>query len=316
MAVSIIVPTYNIDKYINRCLNSISEQTYSDIEVIIVDDGSTDGTGEICKKFVEKDSRFKYFYKQNGGLSSARNFGLDRTRGDYIAFVDGDDFVEKDMIETLFKNATLTGADIIACGFSEENRGDEVLSLKEGIYSGQEILKKMAEPLGYKYVVAWNKLYKKEVFDEVRFKLNKKHEDQWIVHKLLLKANKVSCIDNVLYRHDNRQGSITSEKDIIAHFDDIDALLYRAKLLDEQGLDYLNKYTEMQLFDLVKHYLSDSFNSKRYTLKEIKLIESKLSECLAFFVSCAHKFELDKKKIKTRKRLYKLSLIEKLKLTK
>ena len=120
--ISVIVPVYNVELYLEKCLDSILAQTYSDLEVLVIDDGSTDRCGEVCDRFAEQDHRIKEFHTENHGLSAARNLGLDQMQGKYVGFVDNDDWIEPDMYEMLFNIAEQTNADIVTCRFYKEYR--------------------------------------------------------------------------------------------------------------------------------------------------------------------------------------------------
>lgn len=136
LLISVIIPVYNAEKYLEQCLNSIKNQTYKNFEVIIVNDGSKDNTDSICKKFAQSDSRFRYFSKENGGVSSARNFGLDNANGHYITFIDGDDWVEHNHLEILIKSITENNSDIAICSYKEfDNNIDTYYTI---VYTKQE----------------------------------------------------------------------------------------------------------------------------------------------------------------------------------
>ena len=124
--ISIIVPVYNVESYLRKCLDSILAQTYRDLEILVVDDGSTDGSGAICDEYAGKDDRIKVFHTENKGLSCARNLGLDSANGDWIGFVDSDDWIELDMYEVLLRKAEKTGADVVECGVYEEHSDETI----------------------------------------------------------------------------------------------------------------------------------------------------------------------------------------------
>lgn len=142
LAISIIVPVYNVEKYLNRCLDSILNQTFTDFELILVDDGSTDNSGIICDEYKTKDNRIKVIHKENGGLSSARNAGLDIARGRYIGFVDSDDFISKDMYQILYNEAEKNKADMIMCEFKKVDKNYEAINNNLYKKSDIKLLKK------------------------------------------------------------------------------------------------------------------------------------------------------------------------------
>ena len=171
--ISIIVPIYNVEKWIDRCLSSIQKQSYEDFEVLLIDDGSCDNSDDICKEYTEKDKRFKYLKKNNGGLSDARNYGIDRAKGKYLIFIDGDDYVEKNYVEKLYRAITEYTTDVAICGFANVKPNgmlidNNTLSMTDKeILTGREVIelsfdyKKMGWSLG----CAWNKIYKATLFN-------------------------------------------------------------------------------------------------------------------------------------------------------
>lgn len=140
--ISIIVPVYNVEKYLNKCIDSIINQTYKNIEIILVDDGSTDNSGKICDEYLLRDSRIKVIHKNNGGLSSARNEGINISSGEYIGFVDSDDWVEPNMYEEMYKKILYSNADIVDCGYWKEyeNKSIKYISANEVKFCGENLL--------------------------------------------------------------------------------------------------------------------------------------------------------------------------------
>lgn len=220
--VSVIIPAYNIEDYIGRCLDSVISQTYKNLEIIVVDDGSGDCTAKILDDYKEKDCRIKVIHKKNSGVSSARNKGLDIASGDYIGFVDGDDLVDVNLYETLVKLIE-EGADIAHCGYQMvfPNRVDYYYNTgKKKIQTTKEGLKdllsgEMIEPALY------NKLYRKELFNNIRLNENLKiNEDLEINYKLFKKSKKSIYYDLPLYSYMIRKNSATSSNTIIRKNED------------------------------------------------------------------------------------------------
>lgn len=232
--ISIIVPVYKVENYLERCVNSLLAQTWHDIEIILVDDGSPDNSGAICDEFAEKDPRVKVVHKENGGLSSARNAGLAIATGNYIGFVDSDDYVLPEMYEKLHLALTESDAEISICNYEyiDEETGQciptnspvktEVLS-REKAYACLDVGMD-----GYSYyVTAWNKLYKKELFEGCLFVEGKIHEDEFFVHHVFAKCNQIAVIDDKLYMYMQRNGSITNTHITIKHLDGVYAFCDR-----------------------------------------------------------------------------------------
>lgn len=167
--ISIIVPVYKVEKYLRRCLDSIAAQTYINLEVILVDDGSPDGCGKICDEYAAKDARFRVIHQKNGGLSAARNTGLDACMGNYVMFIDSDDYIAANMCEVLYKNAVQNDAQIVVCGFTfvfEGNKPAIPVCPPQTVMSGKDATIQCMGPSSNLYSVAvWNKLYKRRLFD-------------------------------------------------------------------------------------------------------------------------------------------------------
>ncbi len=212
--ISVIVAIYNIEAYLEKCIDSIVNQSYSKLEIILVNDGSTDSSGAICQSYAEKDSRIKVINKPNGGLSSARNTGLDCASGDYIAFVDGDDFLDQDMYEQMLKKLDEHQADIVECSYREIYE-DCVKETTAGL--GDVLIcnnyEALTWQLKWKYFlsVAWNKIYVRELWKDIRFPIGKYHEDEFITYQVFYKAKKLVFYDIVKYNYIKyRNSSITA----------------------------------------------------------------------------------------------------------
>lgn len=205
---SIIVPVYNVEKYLDKCLASILRQTFKNFECIIIDDGSPDNSNAIIDKYVKLDQRFKVIHQKNMGISAARNTGLDIAKGDYIIFVDSDDYIADDYLEKFAKKIADTDADIVICGFIEAYKDYE----KNKVFTAEstEVIKQnILADVWPSYV--WNKCYKKDLFTNIRFPVGKIFEDILTIPELCLYAQKIVCIPDKLYYY-NRQNenSITT----------------------------------------------------------------------------------------------------------
>lgn len=232
LLVSVIVPVYNIKKYIERCLKSLLVQNYKNIEIIVVDDGATDGSGEICDRFAKLDNRVRVFHKKNGGLSSARNFGIKKARGEYICLVDGDDYVERDFVGAMLEIAEGKNADIVVCGYNGMVPADKTLSGKDAV------IKLLVEQENLE-IIAWNKLYRKKLFDEIEYPEGRNYEDTLTTYKLLARAKKVSYIPTSLYKYVERDGSITNS-------DKKEAKLNMREVAALEAIDYFSGNQELK----------------------------------------------------------------------
>lgn len=210
--ISIIVPVYNVEKYVGKCIESILHQTYADFELILVNDGSTDTSYEICCKYAEKDERIRLINKENGGLSSARNRGIDVCKGDFITFVDSDDYISKFMLSELYKYIIENSADISMCSFKRVEEFEEIKDIKVSgeieILSSRNCFERIYSSQVDEFTVAWGKLYKRKLFENIRYPEGKIHEDEFVTYKLFYAANKIVYLNRKLYFYLIRSQSI------------------------------------------------------------------------------------------------------------
>lgn len=269
--VTIIVPVYNTQQYLRRCVESICNQTYRNLEIILVDDGSQDSSGRICDDYAKKDSRIRVIHQTNGGISAARNAGLDAMSIDndgYVGFIDSDDYVALNMIEKMISAITETEADLCMCrGESVDENEHHIkyspsIGCAEIVCSGDEMLKRMVEEHLSKYVVVWNKLIKKKIFANLRYKENMQHEDEYIIHHIFSMCHRVVMIDDVLYQYRVRSGSIMHCEITIKRFDIVDALLDRVSLLLSVNEIKLAALTLIQALDMMTNLTCQMDTSK------------------------------------------------------
>ena len=212
--VSIIIPVFNIERYLKQCLDSILTQTLSDIEIILVDDGSTDKSGAICDKYASKDERIQVIHKANEGLSCARNDGINVSKAPYIMFVDGDDWIEQDFCQLPYRTAIDNNADLVLFTYNAIKKDGKVVQKKAKIQSS---IINEAEAIYLNYSglnSAWLGLYRRSLFDKVRYPAGKLFEDVGTSHELIHVANTICFVPQALYNHRiGRMGSITSVPD-------------------------------------------------------------------------------------------------------
>ena len=266
--ISVIVPVYNVERYIRQCVESILEQTYADLEIILVDDGSTDGSGSICDEYKLKDNRVVVIHKCNGGLSEARNAGLDIARGEYIGFVDSDDYIEPDMYEVLYKNCERYAADLAAARFVKFNTQGEVRkNFTENIevFSREEMLRLfIVGDRRYEITMSvWDRLYKRELISDLRFPVGKCYEDIVFSTKVIEKSKINVYIDRALYHYRLRGDSISGEDfndynraPLRIITDLIPELERRILFLDEKGEKELADECRYQYIDNMFKYLT------------------------------------------------------------
>lgn len=251
--VSVIVPIYGVEQYLQHCIDSICNQTYDQLEIILIDDGSPDSCGLICDRYSHSDPRITVIHKENGGLSSARNAGLNIATGLYVAMVDSDDTIHPQFIEILVGLCEKYQCDIAQCDFLTVCEQSLKLPLNpQGslvFYTGKQALHELCVgQRNVKYVVAWNKIYRRNLFHGIRYPLKKIHEDEFTTYQILWKAQKMVVTNQYLYYYLQRSESITGKKYSIKRLDALDAFRERINFLKENGL-------EDEYFATIKKYL-------------------------------------------------------------
>lgn len=216
--ISIIIPVYNIENLLSKCINSVITQTYSNLEIILVDDGSTDNSGNICDFYSKKDNRIKVYHKKNGGLSSARNHGIEHSSGNYLFFLDSDDFIDSNMIEILFENMIKTQSNIsMGNRINYYDNGKETIRFSGGtnikIFNKMEALEEM-NLYNYFDMSSCGKIFEKKLFENIVFPEGKLCEDYYIMYKLLDKCSNIVYVPNVYYYYYQRTGSISKNPKI------------------------------------------------------------------------------------------------------
>lgn len=211
--VSIIIPVYNVERYLARCVDSVLAQTYSNLEVILVDDGAKDASGSICDGYACKDSRVRVIHKENGGLSSARNAGIDIAKGDYLQFVDSDDWIEPNAVESLLTAAQTHQAELVVAGRWDvsEKTGEKKKGLcpvRQEVISGEDMVSRIFR-WDHCDSSACDKLYSRRLFREVRFPAGMVCEDVPVMYRIVLDAGRVALLDQPIYNYFHRGGSIT-----------------------------------------------------------------------------------------------------------
>lgn len=254
MKVSIIVPVYQVEDYLERCLESLAQQTCNDLEIIIVNDGSKDHSQEIIDRYTSKYPFMKGYYKENGGLSDARNYGIEKATGEYLAFVDSDDYVDVEMYDALYQKAISKNFDLVVCDFQEEYETHVQRCsclLDHDLFTKDDVKKCMCDF----YPSAWNKLYKRTLFTTLRFKKNVWFEDVELCYRLLPSVNSIGVVPRAFYHYIQRTGSISNSNDVrIYHtIDNWNGII---QFYQEQGL-YDEYYKELEY--LYVRYLYATF---------------------------------------------------------
>ncbi len=257
--ISVVVPVYNVSEYLKICMESLLGQTYTNTEILLIDDGSTDNSGMLCDEYAQKDSRVKVIHQKNQGLSGARNTGIDQATGDYLFFCDSDDFLHKDALNYMHDKICRDKADIVACGFShvwedfaQSGREEIFTDPHPGIFSGRAAVKEMMTGNNV-CSVAWNKLYRKSLFTDVRFPVGALHEDEATVYKLLYGAKIVSYTPKTFYKYFQRTSGIMGGslgkrgKHLLSAFTD------RVDFFEERNDTELTEYSRIALLEHIKY---------------------------------------------------------------
>lgn len=208
--ISVIVPVYNVQEYLTNCINSILNQSYKNIEIILVDDGSTDESSSICDSYIKKDNRIKVIHKANGGLSDARNIGIKSAKGKYITFVDSDDYLDENYVKALYILITENNSDIACCRMKKtDSLNDKIINKNEkiSIYNSIDAIKEILYQRNIDNS-APSKIFKKDLFENILFPVGYAFEDLDTMYKLFLQANKIVSTTNNYYLYYQRQGSI------------------------------------------------------------------------------------------------------------
>ena len=268
--ISVIVPIYNVKEYLDKCIDSLLKQDIKEsFEIILVDDGSTDGSSAIVDQYANKyGGKIIAVHKNNSGLSDARNAGIEKASGHWIAFVDSDDYVSNHYLSELYQNAISTHADLVACGYYNVDENDKVVSatthepeIADETKFWQDIYVNKVE--SSIYTVAWNKLYARKIFGDLRYRSGIKNEDDDIIYSVVHVTNKVSFIPNKLYYYRKRKGSImdqlNSSRKINTNLLDV---YHRRTLhfIDNNNLEFANRNLEINARMLTNDYMVDPQN--------------------------------------------------------
>ncbi len=262
--ISVIIPVYNVVDYLDRCIDSILKQTYNNLEVIMIDDGSTDGSGPKCDRYAAFDNRIKVTHTENMGLSAARNAGIEKASGDFLFFCDSDDYIENNAIEKMVEKQKKTEADVVACGISKVSSSKDAITSKvPGTWNGHESIVQMIRSNNVCTVV-WNKLYRAELFDQIRFNNISYHEDEDIVYKLLYSAKIVTYMPDCYYNYCQRNGSFMNK-----------GLDVRYKCLLQAVKGRYDFFAQRNEYELAQLSLIDLYEKIKYIYRNIDIDSDK-----------------------------------------
>ncbi|MBQ2863648.1 MAG: glycosyltransferase [Clostridia bacterium] len=247
--ISVVVPVYNVEKYLSKCIESVLAQTYPNIEIILVDDGAKDNSGAICDEYARRDERIRVIHKENGGLSDARNRGISEARGEYVGLVDSDDYIDADMYETLYGLISEYDAQIAMCGLYDVYEGKparQVDSIESSCYDKVAAMKMVLEAKVVS-VTAVNKLYRRSMFESVSYPVGRTAEDAFVILHLLSQAERVAITNERKYYYFHRENSITTRSFSKRDFDAIAAYEHNYSFICE-NFPELEKTAKMRLY--------------------------------------------------------------------
>lgn len=312
--VSIIIPIFNVEKYLCKCIDSAIAQTYKNIEIILIDDGSQDGSKNICDEYSKKYENIEVIHKENGGLSDARNVGIEEAAGKYLFFLDADDYIDKDTIFIMYSRLVDSSADLAICNFYWIGENGEGLNkeavLQDELLKKTDLFDKILQPMNTNYIIACNKLYKKELFNNLRFRIGKYHEDEFLIHYLFALCSLAVCIKTPLYYYMQRENSITTEFSESKTKDCIEALSDRVKFFHEKEMFVGEQVTLVKLLNYIINKYEDIYYKNRknpfllYLVAEYKKIyfsghynklDFKMQVCLILFLVSPKIYSLFKK---------------------
>ncbi len=297
--ISIIVPIYKVENYISRCIDSIINQTYKNLEIILVDDGSPDNCPKICDDYASKDDRIRVVHKKNGGLSDARNAGIQVATGGYISFIDSDDYVSLDFIETLYNTITSENSDVVECSVVKfyDDRHFEAYNDDFKIASFDTVSSLSAlisENPFHQHV--WNKLYKSELVIDIPYAVGKLNEDEFWTYQIFGKSKKVTKINKTMYYYFQRESSIMGNRYNLRRLDVLEGKYNRQLYIDK----YFSSLSQQAKIDLFGSCIFACQSSMKFLNKKDKIIAKekihkyvdgcKLNKKDIFFINGKNKF--------------------------
>lgn len=251
--VSVIVPVYNVQEYLQDCVDSVLRQTHEDLDVILVDDGSTDGSGRLCDEYGARDDRVRVIHQTNAGPSAARNRGIRAARGSWFTFVDSDDWISPSSVESLLSALQDHQADIAVAGFVQARYKESSEPAETGaagwtVLTRTEALRAYLGPRNTQMTTAWGKLYSRDIWDGIEFPMGRVHEDEFTTYRVMGKARRVVVSERALYHYRVRPGSIMAEMDVPRQVDLLDALRGRVDYFRSLGMEHEADETLRRLF--------------------------------------------------------------------
>lgn len=252
-AISVIVPVYRVEKYLPACIDSILNQTFTDFELILVDDGSPDRCPEICDETAKRDARVRVIHQANAGLSAARNAGIEIAHGAWLSFVDSDDYIAPQFYEKLYQTAQRTDADCVMCSVQNVDESGKpidsaLMRMADEVKTGREVLRKIGRDDVTPYLTAWNKLYRRKLFNTLRYPAGRQNEDVFVFAELFCQVQRAVCVAEPLYFYRKRIGSIMNSVVTLRNLDEMWAYVNCFEHLQQDDEESTLKETEKRVF--------------------------------------------------------------------
>ncbi len=252
-AISVIVPVYRVEKYLLACIDSILNQTFTDFELILVDDGSPDRCPEICDEVARRDARVRVIHQANAGLSAARNAGIEVAHGAWLSFVDSDDYIAPQFYEKLYQTAQRTDADCVMCSVQNVDESGKLIDsalmrVADEVKTGREVLRKIGRDDVTPYLTAWNKLYRRKLFNTLRYPAGRQNEDVFVFAELFCQVQRAVCVAEPLYFYRKRIGSIMNSVVTLRNLDEMWAYVNCFEHLQQDDEESTLKETEKRVF--------------------------------------------------------------------
>lgn len=252
-AISVIVPIYRVEKYLPACIDSILNQTFTDFELILVDDGSPDRCPAICDEAAERDARVRVIHQANAGLSAARNAGIEVAHGAWLSFVDSDDYIAPHFCEKLYQTAQRTNADCVMCSVQNVDESGKLIDsalmrMADEVKTGREVLRKIGRDDVTPYLTAWNKLYRRKLFNTLRYPAGRQNEDVFVFAELFCQVQRAACVAEPLYFYRKRIDSIMNSAVTLRNLDEMWAYVNCFEHLQQDDEESTLKETEKRVF--------------------------------------------------------------------
>lgn len=252
-AISVIVPVYRVEKFLPQCIESVLNQTFTDFELILVDDGSPDRCPAICDEAAERDARVRVIHQANAGLSAARNAGIEAAHGAWLSFVDSDDYIAPQFYEKLYQTAQRTDADCVMCSVQNVDESGKpidsaLMRVADEVKTGREVLRKIGRDDVTPYLTAWNKLYRRKLFNTLRYPAGRQNEDVFVFAELFCQVQRAVCVAEPLYFYRKRIGSIMNSAVTLRNLDEMWAYVNCFEHLQQDDEESTLKETEKRVF--------------------------------------------------------------------